>query len=64
MNIMTDVKEEKVDYRDVLTNYIGLIIEIEGVSYIEEHLRHEGFTDEQWEALVEVAKEHPNGVLI
>jgi hypothetical protein len=52
-----------VDWKNVLSNYIALVVETEGVHHIANHNRHDGFTDEEWEALVEAAKDHPNGVL-
>ena len=51
------------DWKNVLNNYIALIIEVEGVHYVDEHFRHDGFTDEEWEALKEQAKNHPNGLM-
>lgn len=52
-----------VDWKNVLNNYIALIVEQEGYHYVCTHMRHDGFTDEEWEALVEAAKDHPNGLL-
>ena len=41
-----------MDYKELLIKYINHVADNEGVTFIKEHWKNDGFTDEQWAELV------------